>query len=342
MIEIINQLTIREFFGARKEKLKLEWIAGQQGADHVILPDYDAFIQKTPVKKKAKHRPAPNKSLVGYLNLIHPHQIQILGDIELQYLNGIRKISMRDSVTQLFDDNPACIIIADNNKVPTLIKRKSNELSVPLFTSPYSSTRLADELHYYLTNFFADRSTLHGVYMEIVAIGVLITGPAGIGKSELALELISRGHRLIADDAPLFSRIAPDIIDGVCPPPLLDFLEVRGMGIINVRELFGDSAIKKNKYLKLIVQLRHLDNKDVLKLDRFEGSYTSRDVLGLAIPEITLPVTPGRNLAIMMECAARNHMLRVGGYNAPEVFAKRQSKLISQQSATRSMQRQSS
>ena len=168
--------------------------------------------------------------------------------------------------------------------------------------------------------------TLHGVYMEVMAIGVLITGPSGIGKSELALELISRGHRLIADDAPLFSRIAPDIINGTCSEILQDFLEVRGMGIINVRELFGDSAIKKNKYLKLIVQLQPMNREDLLALDRLEGSYKTRTILDMDIPQITLPVAPGRNLAVMMECAARNHILRDSGYNASATFSKRQQK----------------
>ncbi|MEQ8938682.1 MAG: HPr(Ser) kinase/phosphatase, partial [Gammaproteobacteria bacterium] len=216
----------------------------------------------------------------------------------------------------------------DGLEPPTLLKRKSNEHSIPLFTSPMNSDKLSDVLHYFLTNLFADMLTLHGVYMEVMAIGVLITGPSGIGKSELALELISRGHRLIADDAPLFSKVAPDIINGTCPQTLQDFLEVRGLGIINVRELFGDSAIKKNKYLRLIVNLQPMDKNNLLALDRLEGSYSTRNVLELEVAEITLPVAPGRNLAIMMECAARNHILREGGYNASEVFAKRQQSLI--------------
>ena len=235
---------------------------------------------------------------------------------------------MKEAVIRLFNSNPACIIISDDCKVPTLLKRKSNEHSIPLFSSPMNGNKLADVLHYFLTNLFADMLTLHGVYMEVMAIGVLITGPSGIGKSELALELISRGHRLIADDAPLFSTLAPDIINGTCPNTLQDFLEVRGLGIINVRELFGDNAIKKNKYLKLIVQLQPMNTKSLLSLDRLEGSYNTRNILDIEIPEITIPVAPGRNLAIMLECAARNHILRDSGYNASEIFAKRQKKLI--------------
>ena len=332
MVGITNQLSIEDLFETHQEKLGLEWIAGQQGAKHAIIREEEpSYQKKTRGKKKTVSKKTRSKknepkslSLVGHLNLIHPHQIQIIGEVEIRYLEGLRNISMQDAVIQLFKSKPACVIVADGLDAPTLLKRKSNEHSIPLFTSPMNSDRLSDVLHYFLTNLFADMLTMHGVYMEVMAIGVLITGPSGIGKSELALELISRGHRLIADDAPLFSRLAPDIINGTCPETLQDFLEVRGLGIINIRELFGDSAIKKNKYLRLIVNLQPMDTDKLLKLDRLEGSYSTRSVLELDIPEITLPVAPGRNLAIMLECAARNHILREAGYNAAEAFAIRQ------------------
>ncbi len=336
MVGITNQLSIEDLYTIHKEKLDLEWISGQQGAKHAIIrEEFPTQKKKTRSKKKTAKKtrkaakPEPKSlSLVGHLNLIHPHQIQIVGEVEIRYLEGLRNISMQDAVIQLFRSKPACVIVADGLEPPTLLKRKSNEHSIPLFTSSMNGDRLSDILHYFLTNLFADMLTLHGVYMEVMAIGVLITGPSGIGKSELALELISRGHRLIADDAPLFSKVAPDIINGTCPQTLQDFLEVRGLGIINVRELFGDSAIKKNKYLRLIVNLQPMDTDNLLSLDRLEGSYSTRTVLDMEVPEITLPVAPGRNLAIMMECAARNHILRVSGYNASEVFARRQQRSI--------------
>lgn len=318
MTGLTNLLSIEDLYNIHRDKLKLEWIAGQQGAKHAIIRDEEQSTSES----------SSSLSLIGHLNLIHPHQIQIIGKMEIKYLEGLRNISMQDAITQLFHSKPVCVVVVDGCEVPTLLKRKSNEHNIPLFSSPKSGNILANILHYFLTNLFADMLTLHGVYMEVTAIGVLITGPSGIGKSELALELISRGHRLIADDAPLFSRIAPDIINGTCPKTLQDFLEVRGLGIINVRELFGDSAIKKNKYLKLIVQLQPMDANDLLSLDRLEGSYKTRSVLDMDIPQITLPVAPGRNLAIMTECAARNHTLRDSGYNASEVFARRQKRLM--------------
>ena len=339
MAEVVNQLTVQDLYANHCEKLSLQWIAGQQGGKSSIVPEDNQDTGPNIVGddingpgniNPAENRTLLNQSLVGYLNLIHPHQIQVLGSMELKYIEGLRDISRQDAIKQLFDHNPACIIVAEDGIVPTFLKRKCNENSIPLFKSPLSSNKITESLHYYLTTLFADVLTLHGVYMGVHALGVLITGPSGVGKSEVALELITRGHRLIADDAPQFSRIAPDIIDGTCPSALQDFLEVRGLGIINVRELFGDSAIKTNKYLRLIIRLESLDKDTLVRIDRLEGSYRTQRVLDLDIPEITLPVAPGRNLAVLLECAARNHMLRMSGYNASDEFSDRQRILLEQ------------
>ena len=264
MSDITNKLSIEDLFSIQHERLQLKWIAGKRGAKNTIVRENiitaktsNAKKKEATSKKKKENENIPSDlSLIGHLNLIHPQQIQIIGSMEIKYLEGLRDISMQDVIKEIFSGQTACIIISDNCNVPELLKNKSNEYDIPLCCTPVNGNKLADALHYYLTNLFADMLTLHGVYMEVMAIGVLITGASGIGKSELALELISRGHRLIADDAPQFSKIAPDIINGTCPKSLQDFLEVRGLGILNVRELFGDSAIKKNKYLKLIVQLQ--------------------------------------------------------------------------------------
>ncbi len=337
MPDMTSQITVKELFDSHSEKYGLQWIAGQQGSNNIIIPEQSKDKQTASHGGKKKKKTVGNGktsesySLVGYLNLIHPHQIQILGGTELKYFEGLRSITKQDAIRQLFAPGPACIIVSHKKPVPTFLKRKCNEHSVPLFSSPLTSNTLTDSLHYYLNNLFADVLTLHGVYMEVHAIGVLLIGPSGVGKSELALELITRGHRLVADDAPQFSHLAPDIINGTCPEALQDFLEVRGLGIINVRELFGDSAIKINKYLRLIIRLEPLSKESIKQIDRLEGSYTTQNILDLEIPEITLPVAPGRNLAVLLECAARNHMLRMSGYNASEEFTERQTAIIDKQ-----------
>jgi HPr kinase/phosphorylase len=170
--------------------------------------------------------------------------------------------------------------------------------------------------------------TIHGVFLEVLNVGVLLTGDAAVGKSELALELIIRGHRLIADDAPQFTLIEPEVVNGSCPPLLKDFLEVRGLGVLNVRAMFGDTAIKRRKKLHLIINLRHMEGAQLQQMDRLQGSYAIREVLSEPIPEVTLPVTAGREMGILVETAVRQHILRRRGYNASDDFIARQQQAI--------------
>jgi len=342
MAEENTSISVARLFEKHGEELGLHWVSGRKGGDRAITPqEYrspsfpfpEDEMEEVAAAPYCRTDARPGMSLVGYLNLIHPHQIQILGNVELDYLESMRDITRHDTVKQLIVHDPACIIIAENRDPPGYLTLRCNENGIPLFTSNLSSMQLSDSLRYYLTNLFADTAVLHGVFLEVMSIGALITGPSGIGKSELALELIARGHsRLVADDAPKFSRIAPDVVRGSCPELLRDFLEVRGLGIINVRKLYGDNSIKDRKYLRLIIQLQRMDENQLLQLDRLDGSYRARNVLGVRIPEITLPVAPGRNLAVLLECAVRNHVLREYGYNASEEFVDKQQLLIEQKS----------
>jgi len=206
--------------------------------------------------------------------------------------------------------------------------QQAEATSTPLLRTPFPIGELLEHLQYYSSIALAERITLHGVFLEVLGMGVLITGDAAVGKSELALELISRGNRLIADDAAMFSRIAPDIISGTCPPVLQDFLEVRGLGIVNIRAMFGDSAIKRNKYLRLIVRLRRMTDAELATVDRLSGCHDNRPVLGLQVPEVTIPVAPGRNMAILVETAVRNHMLKLKGYDASAAFIETQREAV--------------
>lgn len=166
--------------------------------------------------------------------------------------------------------------------------------------------------------------TLHGVLMEIQGEGVLLSGDSGVGKSELALELLSRGHRLVADDAPQFTQHADGGIEGICPPPLQDFIEVRGLGVVNVRVLFGDGAIAASTRLTLILRLQWMQAEDLGKIDRLRPQRDMIDVLGKMIPSIVLPVAPGRALATLTEAAVSIHILNMGGYDATAEFTQQQ------------------
>jgi len=176
----------------------------------------------------------------------------------------------------------------------------------------------------------AETISVHGVFMEVQGFGVLIKGEAAIGKSELALELISRGHRLIADDIVDFFRISPERIEGRCPALLQDFLEVRGLGILNIRALFGDNAVKPTKPLDLIIQLEKADLQTLQMLDRLSIKTQHEEVLGLKVTKVHIPIAAGRNIAVLVEVAVRNHMLLLRGINATKQLMQRQQRAMKQ------------
>lgn len=320
-------LTIGALFDVHGEKLALKWLAGRAGAGRIIEIGRGASsASPAPDGWESSFDPA----VVGHLNLIHPNRIQVLGRSECRYLQGLGKNSHDDAIRHLFDYVPAAVIVADGQQAETDLVQYAERTSTPLLVSRLSGEKVIDHLHYYLISLLAEKITLHGVFMEVLGIGVLLTGDSGVGKSELALELVSRGHCLIADDAPEFSRIAPDTLEGSCPEVLRDFLEVRGLGILNIRAMFGDSAIKHSEYLRLIIHLRRLSDEEIYRMDRLRGEHSRRTILDVEMPQIMLPVAPGRNLAVLVEGAVRNHILSLGGYHSAEIFMERQQQALAQ------------
>ncbi|HSJ49369.1 MAG TPA: HPr(Ser) kinase/phosphatase [Gammaproteobacteria bacterium] len=301
--------TVQSLFEALRDRLGLRWVTGK---DHGANPLRGDQIQD------------PDVSLAGYLNLIHPHRIQVIGASEFAWLRQLRKNTRLDSLDLLFSGISDLVIMADGQKAGEEMLQRTKGSSTPIWSSTRPSQYLVEHLQYHLGNLLAKKTTLHGVFMEIMGVGVLIAGDASIGKSELALELVARGHRLVADDAPEFARLAPDILNGRCPPMLEDFLEVRGLGILNIRSMFGDSAIKQNRNLRLIIRLEDMSDSQIRTIDRLQGSRATRTILGVDIPEITLPVAPGRNLAVLAEAAVRNHLLYLKGRDASAEFIARQ------------------
>lgn len=306
-------LTTAEMYSQTKDNLKLKWWSGDKNS------------------KKAFTRISFKSSelgLAGYFNLIHANQAQILGQNELNFFENADEAVLNNALIQLFQRKSTAIFISDDLTPPESFKELSNKYDLPIICSSLSSNELIDQLRYYLTQSLAKKVILHGVFMEVISVGVLITGQSGLGKSELALDLVSRGHRLIADDAPEFARIAPDIINGTCPELLQNFLEVRGLGVLNIRQMYGDSAIKSNKYLKLIIELIPPKMSVPKTEDRMRLSERKTDILGVSVPTISLPVAPGRNLAVLVEAAVRDHLLIKNGYNASEDFVERQQNAI--------------
>jgi len=306
-------LTVQKLYEDNAKRLSLEWIAGHEGAQRQFT-------------KRSRISGSP--ALVGYFNLIHSNQTQVLGKTELNYIKGLRKNSLRDACKKLFKSLSVVIMITDGQHPPEKFSKFANRHNIALIRSSLSSYEILTNLRYYFSQQLADRVTLHGVFLEVLSVGVLLAGDSGTGKSELALELISRGHRLIADDAPEFARIAPEIINGSCPTLLQDFLEVRGLGVLNIRAMYGDSAIKANKHLRLILHLTPMLSNDALRQDRLQIEQKMHNILEVDIPVFSLPVAPGRNLAVLVEAAVRNHNLRVSGYNAGEDLVAQQRRLM--------------
>ncbi len=302
-------VTVRDLFESQSAPLKLEWVAGESGKGRLLEPT------------TAKY---PGMALVGHLNFVHPNRIQVLGEAEVAYLSRLTAKEYDEAIHNLFTcDKTSVVIVANGRKLTPDLVAAADKASLALFSSSLASPVVIDHLQYYLTRALAPRITVHGVYMEVMGMGVLITGESGIGKSELALELLSRNHRLIADDAVEFVHVGPDVIVGQCPTLLSDYLEVRGLGVLDVRLMFGETAVRHKKKLHLIVRLESIQRQKMSKINRLESKQMTRTILGVDIPEVALFVGPGRNLAVLVETATRAYILRMWGFDPLEDFIKR-------------------
>jgi HPr kinase/phosphorylase len=312
---MLTRISTREVFDQLQERLSLKWLVSQNGGDRVL--------ERT---ETLTRRP----SLAGYLNVIHPNKIQIIGASELQWLDSLDARHRWETLEKITGFSPMALVITQNQSCPADLRDACEESGTPLWISTKRGHELHNLLQYHLARALAPRVSLHGVFIEIYSIGVLITGEAGAGKSELALELISRGHRLVADDAPEFTQIAPDVLDGTSPEMLQDMLEVRGLGLMNIRQMFGDTAVKKNKYLRLIVHLLKVNDASQDAMARLTGESEARGVLDLQVPVFNLPVAPRRNLAVLTEAAVRLHLLRSKGEDPAAAFIARHTAFLQQ------------
>jgi len=306
-----RQLIVAELFEKNRERLKLAWIGGT--LDRPIAVNRDDVS------------PA---DLIGHLNLIHPDRVQVLGSPEIIWYKRHLDDPHEHIFQQVIDARPPAIIVADDCDILDEIRAACAATDTPLLSTPLPTAQVIDALRVYVSRQLAETVTLHGVFMDVLGIGVLITGDSGVGKSELGLELITRGHGLVADDVVEVSRVAADVLEGRCPELLKDFIEVRGLGLLNIRTVFGETACRRKMRLKLIAHLQRPSAG--AEMARLPLDALTENVLGVTVRKVVLPVAAGRNLAVLLEAAVRATILLLRGIDSMEEFMRRQQRAIEQ------------
>ena len=311
------RLSVQQLFDDRREKLQLTWIGGQKGASRELTHE-------------ALNR--PGVGLVGHLNLIHPILMQALGSSDLEYLGNQAPEARNESLLALCTGETLCIFLCDGVDAPDFLIDACDRHATPLFLSQKQSRVFVNLLRPYLQRELSEVTSSHGVFLDVLGFGTLITGNSQIGKSELALELISRGAGLVADDAVELYQVGPETIQGRCPALLRDFLEVRGIGVLNIRAIFGETAVRPRKTLRLIVHLERPSEEYFRGLDRLQTKSSATAILGVEIPTVTLAVVAGRNLAVLVEAAVRHYILQTRGYDSTKDFIDRHEEAMREQS----------
>jgi len=296
-------ISVRYFYEHNREDLGLEVLAGESGMDRIIRI---ARIQK------------PGLALAGYLDQVHSERVQILGQTEISYLSTLDPELAYQRVSDLFSSGVACLVIAKGLEIPDSLYGLSEEHNVPLLRSPEISSALIRRVTTYLEDVLAPETSVHGCLVDVFGVGILFLGKSGIGKSECALGLVERGHRLVGDDVVVIKRKVPDVLVASGADLIKYHMEIRGLGIINIKDLYGVSSIRRNKKIELVVELVEWQQGD--EIDRLGLDERSYSILEVDIPYLKIPVRPARDLSLIIEVAARNHLLKRMGYNAAQEF----------------------
>jgi HPr kinase/phosphorylase len=306
------ETTVRSLLGGELDELALKIVTGDDGLDRTILRPR---VQK------------PGLAFAGYYEYIKPWRVQIIGESETKYLQSLPARLREKRVRDVAALDVSCFIVTKGITPLEEFKHECEKRSVPLFSTPAMSSTSITRTTYFLEETMAPKVTMHSGLLDVYGIGVLLLGDSGIGKSECALDLIRRGHRLVADDTVEVRRVGEDQLTGCAPELLREHMEIRGLGIINIRDLFGVSAIWSGA--KVIGLSIRLERWGALKeVDRLGVEERTVEILGVRVPQVLLPVSPGRNLATLVETAMRVHLLRVRGYNAARDFVARHDELL--------------
>lgn len=296
-----------------KEKFNLTLVSGEEGIGrHIALSDISR----------------PGIEIAGYFTHYPSNRVQLLGKTEISFFELLQPKEKEERMRKLCEADTPVIIVSHGMEVPEELIIASNNNSVPVLTTKMPTTRFSSMLTNFLESMLAPTTAVHGVLVDIYGVGVLITGKSGVGKSETALELVKKGHRLVADDCVEIRQEGEDTLVGSAPKLIEHLLEIRGLGIIDIMTLFGASAVRSYKRITLVIELEIWDADKTY--DRLGLEEDKMEIFNTAITKLTIPVRPGRNLAVIIEVAAMNHRLKRMGMNAAEDFSKRLEDVISQ------------
>jgi HPr kinase/phosphorylase len=299
---------VASLLGARGAGADLEFdlLAGAAGLDRrITLP----YIQKTGL------------ALAGFDEYLRPGRVLMFGESEVRYLESMESEPRREALSRLFARDFPCVVLTLGLEPPAELLEVGERAGVPVLRTAASTPTAIARLTTMLEDRMAAREVLHGVLLDILGLGVLITGDSGIGKSECALDLVGRGHRLVADDTVEVKVRGEAVLIGSCPELTRHYVEIRGLGLVNVTDLFGVAATRSSKRIELVVQLERWEMGR--EYDRLGLTMDSQEILGVSIPLIRMPVAPGRNVAMLVEVAARNSLLRSRGHHAAQRLAER-------------------
>ena len=300
-----------EVFLKTDYKISLDKIINEFSLEALYLPrSSEEILISSPETNR------PGLHFAGYFDYFAPERIQILGISEIEFLRGFTEEKAREKIENFFSRSPAAVVIARGLEVEDYYVEIAEKYAVPLLRSSVSTSEFTAALIAYLNLHLAPRITRHGVFVEVYGEGILILGESGIGKSETAIELVKRGHRLIADDAVEIKRVSSKSLVGSAPDNIRHFIELRGIGIINASRIFGIGAVKPTEKVDFVINLELWDVNKVY--DRMGLENQTTEILGLEVPSMTIPVKPGRNLAVIIEVAAMNSRQKKLGYNAAE------------------------
>jgi len=273
----------------------------------------------------------PGLALAGFVDLFSYTRVQVFGNTEMRYLEQLSDEKKLESLERIFNFNIPCIILTDNNKPFPLLVEKSNQNKVPLFTTSFSTTKLIYLLSDFLDDQFAPGITLHGSFVDVYGVGIMFGGKSGIGKSEVALDLIERGHRLVADDVIILTKKGEGILMGSSSALGQKFMEIRGLGIIDIQSMFGVRAIRFQKRLEIVVELESWDENTEYTRTGLDDKFVS--IMDVEIPYIKLPIIPGKNITVISEVISLNYLLKHYGHDAAKIFQERLNERIKDKSS---------